>query len=164
MLRRIPWMLLLVLLNVELGHSQYNAWIITIATGDTLSGCTLTSLDGDSLRVVWSGFPVSLPVESIRMLQYHRKSDFWEGALYGSAAGAMAGTMIVATSSGSTSSVSEVGAMGAVGGFVIGGLAAGYLSRDDRYDFSGLDALERKSMIAPLLLRSEYQTKGDKPK
>ena len=161
MLRHIPWMLLLVLLNVELGHSQYNTWIITIATGDTLSGCTLTSLDGDSLRVVWSGFPVSLPVESIRMLQYHRKSDFWEGALYGSAAGAMAGTMSVATSSVSTSSVSEVGA---VGGFILGGLAAGYLSRDDHYDFSGLDAVERKSIIAPLLSRSECQTKSDKPK
>ena len=157
-------MLFFLLLNVKPGQSQVNAWIITIATGDTLSGCTLTSLDGDSLRVMWSGFPLSLPIESIRKLQYHRKSDFWEGTLYGSAAGAIAGTVGVASSSRSTSSVSEVGAMGMVGGFIVGGLAAGYLSRDDHYDFSGSNLAERKNILTTLLSRSEYQAKSDKPK
>ena len=161
---RVFLTLFCILLAAEIGFAQTNSWVITIATGDTLSGCALTSLDGDSLFVVWSGFPISLPVESIRNLQFHRKSDFWKGALYGSAAGAIGSTLVAASSSGAFASSGESGAMGALGGFFIGGLTAEYLSRDDWYDLTRSDVAEKRSVIRALLSRSEALAGSEKPK
>ena len=152
------------LLSLETGLSQDNSWIITIATGDTLSGCSLISLEGDSLQIAWSGFPVSLPVESLRKLQYHRSSEFWRGAFYGSAAGAIVGTLVSAAGTGSESSATMGGALGAVSGFAAGGLAAEYLSRDDRYDLLKYDVPEKKNIIRILLSHTELRSGDDKPK
>jgi len=136
-------------------QSQDHAWIITIATGDTLSQCSLLSLDGDSLRVSWSGFPVSLPVESLRELRYHRPSEFWRGAFYGSAAGALAGTFVSA--SGQESPAPTSGILGTLCGFVAGGFAADYFSRDDRYDIATSNIPEKKAILGTLLLKSSLQ-------
>ncbi len=154
MTRQFPVMLFFLLLFVETAFSQDNSWIITIATGDTLSGCSLVSLEGDSLRIGWSGFPVSLPVESLRKLQYHRKSEFWRGAFYGTAVGAITGTLGSAKGTSSEPSDATAGSLGAVCGFVAGGLAAEYLSRDDKYDLTSDNVPERKDLLRTLLLRS----------
>jgi len=157
-------MLFFLLLSVETGLSQDNSWIITIATGDTLSGCSLISLEGDSLRIAWSGYPVSLPVESLRKLQYHRESEFWRGAFYGSVAGAIVGTVGGAAGASSESSAAAGGALGALTGFVVGGLTAEYISRDDRYDLQKYDLPEKKNIIRTLLPQSELRLGGEKPK
>jgi hypothetical protein len=164
MTRQFPLMLFFLLLSVTTVFSQDKSWIITIATGDTLSGCSLNSLEGDSLRIEWSGFPVSLPVESLQKLQYHRKSEFWRGAFYGSAAGAIVLTLVGASGSGSTSSVTAGSALGIVGGFVLGGFTADYLSRDDRYDLQKFEVSEKKSIIKTLLRQSEVRAGDDEPK
>ena len=164
MTRQFLLMLFFLLLSVETGLSQNNSWIITIATGDTLSGCSLISLDGDSLRITWSGFPVFLPVESLRKLQYHRSSEFLRGAFYGSAAGAIIGTLVSAAGTGSESSVTTGGALGAFSGFAVGGLAAEYFSRDDRYDLQKYDVPEKKNIIGTLLSHSELRRGDDIPK
>jgi hypothetical protein len=164
MTRPIPSMLLFLLLSVTTVFSQDKSWIITIATGDTLSGCSLTSLDGDSLRIEWSGFPVSLPMESLQKLQYHRKSEFWRGAFYGSAGGAIVLTLAGVSGTGSTSSVIAGSALGIVGGFVLGGLTADYLSRDDRYDLQKLEVSEKKSIIRTLLTQSTVRAGDDERK
>jgi outer membrane lipoprotein SlyB len=157
-------LMLFLLLSVETGRSQDNSWIITIATGDTLSGCSLISLEGDSLRITWSGYPVSLPVESLRKLQYHRESEFWRGAFYGSVAGGIVGTTVGASGSGSESSAAAGGALGILTGFAAGGLGADYLSRDDRYDLQKYDSAEKKNIIKTLLPQSELHLGGEKPK
>jgi hypothetical protein len=157
MMREYPLILFFLLFFVEPGLAQYNSWIITIATGDTLSGCTLIALDGDSLRTEWSGFPVTLPVGSLLKLQYHRKSEFWRGAFYGSAVGAIGGTFMGGTGTGSESSSIAQSALGAVGGLLIGGLAAEYLSRDDQYDLKNYDITQKKSVIRALLLQPKLQ-------
>jgi outer membrane lipoprotein SlyB len=157
MMRQNLLILFFLLFFVEPGLSQHNSWIITIATGDTLSGCTLIALDGDSLRTEWSGFPVSLPVGSIQKLQNHRRSEFWRGAFYGSTVGAIGGTFAGGTGTGSASSAIAQCALGAVGGLLIGGLAAEYLSRDDHYDLKNYDVKEKKSVISSLLLKPESQ-------
>jgi outer membrane lipoprotein SlyB len=157
MMRRYPLILCFLLLFAGRGLAQHNSWIITIATGDTLSGCTLVALEGDSLRTEWSGFPVTLPVESIRKLQYHRRSEFWRGAFYGSAVGALGGTLVEGTGAGTTSSTLVPSALGAVGGCLIGGLAADYLSRDDRYELANYNITEKKNVIRSLLLQPELQ-------
>jgi len=162
MTRHFLLMFFLLVLLVETGRSQDNSWVITIATGDTLSGCALNSLEGDSLRIVWSGFPVSLPVESLWKLQYHRRSEFWRGAFYGSAVGAIVGTVV--SVSGSESSAPAAIALGTLSGLVAGGLAAEYLSRDDRYDLQGYDSPEKKSIISALLARPELRPGDDKSK
>ena len=162
--RLFPLLLFFLLVSVETSLSQDNSWIITIATGDTLSGCSLISLDGDSLRVGWSGFPISLPVESVRQLQYHRKSEFWRGAFFGSAAGAIAGTFGSAAGTGSESSAITASALGVVGGFVVGGFAADYLSRDDRYDLFRYDVPEKKKLIKTLLPQTVLHIGDDIPK
>ena len=161
MTRHFPLMLIFLLLSVTISQTQGKPWIVTIATGDTLSGCSLTSLDGDSLRIEWSGFPVSLPVESVQKLQYHRTSEFWRGAFYGSSAGAVVMTLIAASGTGSKISVTAESALGIVGGFVVGGFAADYFSRDDRYDLQKCDVPEKKSIIRTLLTRSEVQAGED---
>jgi hypothetical protein len=157
-------MLFFLLLFIETGLSQDNSWIITIATGDTLSGCSLISLEGDSLRITWSGFPVSLPVESLQKLQYHRNSEFFRGAFYGSAAGALVGSLVSASGGGSESSSTAVSALGAVVGLAVGGLTTEYLSRDDRYDLERYNLSEKKSIIMTLLPLSEVRTGDDKLK
>lgn len=157
-------MLFFFLLSVETVLSQDNSWIITVATGDTLSGCSLVSLEGDSLQIGWSGFPVSLPVESLRKLQYHRRSEFWRGSFYGCAAGAIAGTLGSAAETGSESSTATAGALGAVSGFMVGGLAAEYLSRDDQYDLLRYDLPEKKAILRRLLLQSAPQFGDDRPR
>ena len=164
MTRQFLLMLFFLLLPVEKGLSQNNSWIITIATGDTLSGCSLISLEGDSLQITWSGFPVSLPVESLRKLQYHRSSEFLRGAFYGSAAGAIVGTLVGVSGAGSKSSATAEGALGAVSGFVAGGLAAEYLSRDDRYDLLNYNVPEKKNIIRMLLPQSVLRFGDDKPR
>jgi outer membrane lipoprotein SlyB len=162
--RRFLWILSFLLLFVAPGLCQNNSWIITIATGDTLSGCSLIALEGDSLRAEWSGFPVMLPVESLRKLQYHRRSEFWRGAFYGSTIGAIGGTFVAGTGAGSTYSTVAEGALGALSGFLIGGLAADYLSRDDRYDLVNVDIPERKNIIRTLMLQSELYPEVKKSK
>jgi len=149
---------------VEPGLSQYNSWIITLATGDTLSGCSLIALGGDSLQAVWSGFPVTLPVESLRKLQYHRRSEFWRGAFYGFAIGAMGGTFMEGAGVGSASSTISEGALGAFSGCLVGGLAAEYLSRDDRYDLVDYDIPGKKNIISALLLQPELHSGVERPR
>jgi outer membrane lipoprotein SlyB len=100
-------------------------------------------------------------VESIRKLQYHRPSDFWTGAFYGSAAGALAGTFISAT--GQESAAPTAGILGAVGGLVVGGFVADYCSRDDRYDLSPFDVPAKKTILTTILLQSSLHVKEDKP-
>jgi hypothetical protein len=164
MTRQFLLMLFFLLLSATTVFSQDKSWIITIATEDTLSECSLISLEGDSLRIEWSGFPVSLPVESLLKLQYHRRSEFWRGALLGSAAGPIVLTLVDASSTASSSSVTAESALGVVGGFVLGGLTAEYLSRDDRYDLQKFDPSEKKSIIRTLLAQSEIRAGDDKPK
>jgi hypothetical protein len=143
---------LFVLCSMAASQSKNHAWIITIATGDTLSQCSLISLDGDSLRVSWSGFPVSLPVESLLQLRYHRPSEFWRGAFYGSAAGALVGTLVSASSQESSAPTS--GMVGTLCGFIVGGFSADYFSRDDRYNFTTNDIGEKKAILNALLMKS----------
>jgi hypothetical protein len=147
-------MFCLLLLAPHIGHAQDNSWIITIAAGDTLSQCALLSLEGDSLRVSWSGFPVALPVESVTKLQYHRKSEFWRGAFFGASAGTLTGTLISGAGSGSESSSPSLSILGASSGFVIGGLAAEYFSRDDHYDLAKNNVAEKKNVFTALLAQS----------
>jgi outer membrane lipoprotein SlyB len=162
MTRQFLLTLSFLLLFVEPGLSQYNSWIITITTGDTLSGCSLIALEGDSLRTEWSGYPVMLPVESVRQLQYHRRSEFWRGAFYGSTLGAIGGTFVAGA--GSASSVIGEGTLGAVSGLLVGGLAAEYLSQDDRYDLVNFDIREKKNIIRTLLLRPGLHPGAEKPR
>ena len=164
MMRQYSLILFFLLSFTEPGLAQYNSWIITIATGDTLSGCTLIALDGDSLRTEWAGFPVTLPVESLRKLQYHRRSEFWRGAFYGSAVGGLGGTFVEGTGAGSASSTIAQIALGAVGGSLLGGLAAEYLSRVDQYNLATYDIMEKKNVIRSLLLQPELRLGVEKPR
>jgi hypothetical protein len=164
MRRQFLLILFLILLFVEPSLSQHNSWIITIATGDTLSGCSLIALEGDSLRTEWSGFPVMLPVESIQKLQYHRMSEFWRGAFYGSAVGGIGGTFMAGTGAGSASSTIAESVLCAVSGFLAGGLAAEYLSQDDRYDLANGDIPKKKNIIRTLLPQPDFHPVVEKPR
>jgi hypothetical protein len=161
---RCAFMLFFLLFAPHVSHAQDNAWIVTIAAGDTLSQCALLSLEGDSLRVSWSGFPVALPVESVTKLQYHRKSEFWRGAFFGASAGTLTGTLISGSGSGSESSSPTLSILGASGGFVIGGLAAEYFSRDDHYDLENKNVAEKKSIFTALLAQSTSPPGGNRSK
>lgn len=129
-------------------HAQDRSWIITIATGDTLSQCSLVSVDDDTIHVSWSGFPVRLPLESLVMLRYHRPSESWRGAFYGSAIGAIGSTAVSASSDLFTRPTT--GIVGMLVGSVLGGLTADYLSRDIRYDLAGATLPEKKFILKSL--------------
>jgi hypothetical protein len=143
--------IMLALLTMPTVRAQDRSWIITIATGDTLAQCSLLSLDGDTIHVTWSGFPLGLPVESLLKLQHHRPSEFWRGAFYGSAVGAVAGTAVSTSSDLFTKPTT--GILGMLVGSVIGGLTADYLSRDIRYDMAGATLPEKKFILKSLLER-----------
>jgi len=161
---RCVLLMLLLLRAPHIGHAQDNSWIITIAAGDTLSQCALLSLEGDSLRVLWSGFPVALPVESVTKLQYHRESGFWHGAFFGASAGTLTGTLIHGAGSRSESSSPTLSILGASGGFIVGGLTAEYFSRDDHYDMARNTATEKKSILTALLAQSSSPPGGNRSK
>jgi hypothetical protein len=161
---RCALLMLFLLCTPHDGRAQDNSWIVTIAAGDTLSQCALLSLEGDSLRVLWCGFPVSLPVESVTKLQYHRKSEFWRGAFFGASAGSLAGTIVSGSGYGSDPSGPTLSILGVVSGFTIGGLAAEYFSSDDHYDFLKMSTAEKRSFLTSLLYRSPAAFEGDQPK
>ena len=133
------------------GLAQYDSWTITIATGDTISLCSLQSFDGDSLHIIWSGFPVSLPIESIFELRYHKRSEFLHGAIIGSSIGGMTGTLSNGLGSSAGTSGLQSSIIGITGGFLIGGLAGEYFSRDERYGFLGMDKAEKAAIMNTLV-------------
>ncbi len=149
-------------------------WKLTLSNHDVFSRIILKNLDKDSLVFSRVKKTNRISVDSIDTMRKIGKSNFWEGAVIGSALGVAVGVML----SGSTSSetpkrakgggnefgnlslrlnpVDEgiAGAVGgALGGFLIGGVIGSMYSSDLVYDLHNKSKAEKLKLIKYILIK-----------
>src|SRR5258707_5924104 len=117
--------------------AQDAAWRVVRSAGDTLPNSSLNVIDDTVLAVTFDDRLLSVSIDSVELLLHHKDSHFLRGAGYGTLIGGAAGAVIGAVSyhepehhpgewfyiDFGRGAVTGAGAiLGAVGGFVIGGI------------------------------------------
>ena len=153
-----------------LSSAQRNDWRVVRSSGDTLSDCALMTLDDSLLTLKHNGSTMSLPVDSVDLLFYHKDSFFWTGAGYGFGAGFAVGAVIGAASyrgegsdlfglgGGIVASGLQMGFLCGVGGFAVGGVIGGSQGEDEMHKLSGMPHIVRLNMVRSAMLNERRGT------
>jgi hypothetical protein len=147
--------------------AQSQLWSVRLSNGDTLSGCTLQTVDDSVLTLEHQATIKSIAVDSVDIIFRHERSQFLEGAGYGTliggGVGAIAGWALYrkprgpfAIDFGPGFSAAAGATAGALGGFLIGGIVGASYARHEEYALSGLRH-KRRVLILRMLLSEEKE-------
>ena len=138
--------------------AQENPWQVILCSGDTLTACRLDSLHYNVLTCTCDTGMFLVSVDSIAGLVQHKEGNFSKGALIGSLAGAVAGSVISAGTYqpspfhiiGQGGATVMGGIAGASVGFFLGGII-GSLSSGSEFDLRGRRLIVKLLIIQRLL-------------
>ena len=152
----------MLLLLFSASSAQDNTCQVILYSGDTLTACRLDSLHDNVLSATCDIRAFSFPVDSIAVLVQHKEGHFWKGAAIGSFLGAGAGAIVgYATyhkpANGWTFDLGPGGStgggliIGAVGGFVVGGVFGASSTVTKTYNLKGKTLRVKLQIIEYLL-------------
>jgi hypothetical protein len=142
----------MLLLVFSASSAQESPWRVILSSGDTLTACRLDSLHNNVLSGTCDIKAFSFSVDSIAALVQHKEGSFWTGALIGSLVGAATGAAFGAIQATDYTSAAAGGGgiIGAVGGFVVGGII-GASSSHETYDLTAKTLNMKLQIIKNLL-------------
>jgi hypothetical protein len=158
----------MLLLSFSASSAQDRPWQVILCSGDTLAACRLDSLHDNVLNATCKIRAFSVPVDSIAALVQHKEGHFLIGAAIGTLMGAVAGAIIGAATYEKPKPEPKPGTLnltfdwgplaalvggiiGAVGGFVCGGLIGSFSAGSETYDLKGKTLREKLYIIRGLL-------------
>ena len=146
-----------------MSSAQRSDWRVVQSSGDTLIDCVLQAFDDSMLTLGCNGSKISLPVDSVDLLFYHKDSGFLTGVVTGGAAGFLLGAVMgpanytegepgFARFPGYLVAGIEWGLIGAIGGSAVGGIIGAAFGGGEIYRFSGMTYKAKVNTIRNVML------------
>lgn len=122
-------------------------WQVTLASGDQYTGVAIEGISGDHVLLSRAGDTTSVDVDAVTEIRRIRSWSLWRTAGYGAMAGGAAGYIVGALVKGKEPASTYLAA-GLAGGALVGILIREVLGpKDDIYDLSGMNRLEKEAKI-----------------
>ena len=146
--------------SASLSLAQESTLRLVSLSGDTIDACRIDSISDIAVFASCSGKVISVPIDSIGVLECFKKGHFLRGAAIGTLVGATVGVIVgyatyqkpepngsFTVNLGPGLSELSGGLIGGVGGFIVGGVIGASSSDHYKFDLRTQKTLRTKRLI-----------------